>query len=432
MNSYSRNRFDVLVVGAGPAGMAAAVRAAESGVRVGVVDENNSLGGQIWRGGPSEEKHSAVAEGWFEQFKKAGVTLLSGKRVFHQPEPGVLMAEGPDDVWELNYRNLVLATGARERFLPFPGWTLLNVMGAGGLQAMVKSGLPVRGKRVVIAGTGPLLLAVAVYLRKHGAEIPMICEQASWKKLVRFGMALVNHPGKIVQGLELGKGIARIPLSADSWLLAAHGNQVLEAVTISRGAKSETIRCDYLACGFHLVPNIELAVLLGCRIRNGYVQVSEFQQTTVEGIFCAGEATGIGGVDLALVEGQIAGLAATGRTSEAHALLPKRERFRKFARLLDDTFCLRSELRSLPSPDTLICRCEDVPYSRLGAHTSWRSAKLHTRCGMGPCQGRICGPATQFLFKWNPDSVRPPVFPARVEDLAVYQKSIAEVTGESQ
>jgi hypothetical protein len=161
--------------------------------------------------------------------------------------------------------------------------------------------------------------------------------------------------------------------------------------------------------------------------------VNDFQQTTLEGVFCAGEPTGIGGVDLALIEGQIAGLAATGRTSESQALFSKREKFRRFARLLDETFCLRSELRSLPLPDTLICRCEDVPYSRLREHTSWRGAKLHTRCGMGPCQGRICGPAAQFLFKWVPDSVRPPVFPARVEHLASPQpQSIPEVTGEIQ
>jgi hypothetical protein len=160
--------------------------------------------------------------------------------------------------------------------------------------------------------------------------------------------------------------------------------------------------------------------------------VSEFQQTTVERIFCAGEPTGIGGVDLALVEGQIAGLAATGRASEARTLFLKREKFRRFARLLDETFCLRSELRSLPSSNTLICRCEDVSYLRLREHTSWRAAKLHTRCGMGACQGRICGPATQFLFKWSPDSVRPPVFPARVEHLAAQPQSIPEVTGELQ
>jgi NADPH-dependent 2,4-dienoyl-CoA reductase/sulfur reductase-like enzyme len=342
------------------------------------------------------------------------------------------MAEGLEDVWELSYRNLVLATGAKERFLPFPGWTLPNVMGAGGLQAMVKSGLPIRGKRVVVAGTGPLLLAVAAYLRKHGAEIPLICEQASRKKLARFGLSLIEHPGKIVQGLRLRKDIAGVPLATSSWPLRAQGQRALEAVTISRSGKSETVQCDYLACGFHLVPNPELPILMGCRTKNGYVQVNEFQQTTEAGIFGAGEPTGIGGVELSLVEGEIAGLAATGRTPEARALFPKRERFRRFARLLDETFCLRSELRNLPSPDTLICRCEDVPCLRLREHTSWRSAKLHTRCGMGPCQGRICGPATQFLFKWNPDSVRPPVFPARVGDLAAHQKSMAEITGEPQ
>lgn len=432
MSKYSRDRFDVLVVGGGPAGMAAAVRAAQGGVRVGIVDENAALGGQIWRGEALEESHTSEASNWLAQVRKAGVVVLSGKRVFHQPESGVLMAEGLDDVWELSYRKLVLATGARERFLPFPGWTVPNVMGAGGLQAMVKSGLPIRGKRVVIAGTGPLLLAVAAYLRKHGAEIPVICEQTSWKKLARFGLALVRHPDKIVQGLQLRTDIAGIPFATDSWPIAAEGRQVLEAVTMSRDGKPETVRCDYLACGFHLVPNAELAILIGCRTKNGYVQVDELQQTTVAEVFCAGEPTGIGGVELSLVEGEIAGLAATGRTSEARSLFSKREKFRRFARLLDETFCLRSELRSLPSTGTLVCRCEDVSYSRLREHTSWRSAKLHTRCGMGPCQGRICGPATQFLFKWNPDSVRPPVFPARVGNLAAHHEFMAEVTGEPQ
>lgn len=432
MSNYSRERFDVLVVGGGPAGIAAAVRATESGVRVGIVDENGAPGGQIWRGGSLEGSQSSEASDWVARLKTSGVTVLCGKRVFHQPEAGVLLAEGLDDVWELSYRNLVLATGARERFLPFPGWTLPNVMGAGGLQALVKSGLPIQGKRVVVAGTGPLLLAVAAYLRKHGAEIPLICEQASRKKLARFGMALLSHPGKIVQGLQLKRDIAGIPFEANSWIIAAHGQKALEAVNVSRAGRTGDIKCDYLACGFHLVANTELAILLGCRSRNGYVQVNDLQQTTVEGILCAGEPTGIGGVDLALIEGQVAGLAATGRTSQAQALFSKRERFRRFAHQLDETFCLRSELRSLPSAGTLICRCEDVSYSRLREHTSWRAAKLHTRCGMGPCQGRICGPATQFLFKWNPDSVRPPVFPARVEHLAAQPQSIPEVTGEIQ
>src|SRR5271157_4493305 len=268
MSKDLEQRFDVLVVGGGPAGIAAAVRAAECGVRVGIVDDNATLGGQIWRRAADEkgeEEGTKEAAKWYRRFGTAGITALRGKRVFHQPEPGVLLAEGADDLIELSYRSLVLATGARERFLPFPRWTLPNVMGAGGLQAMVKSGLPIRGKRVVVAGTGPLLLAVAAYLRRHGAEIPLICEQASWSSLGRFSAALLGQPGKIVLGLQLRKELSGVPFVPNTWPLAAQGQQVLESVTISRHGKSETISCDYLACGFHLVPNVELPLLLGCK-----------------------------------------------------------------------------------------------------------------------------------------------------------------------
>jgi D-hydroxyproline dehydrogenase subunit alpha len=404
--------------------MAAAVCAAECGVRVGIVDDNPSLGGQIWRGvsesGESENRPTREPAHWLRRMRAVGVTRLCGLRAFHSPEAGVFLAESRDDLFELRYRNLILATGARERFLPFPGWTLPNVMGAGGLQAMVKSGLPIEGKRVVVAGTGPLLLAVAAYLRQHGAEIPIICEQASWSSLMRFGMALLGQPGKMMQGLQLKKSLGSVPFAANSWPLAAHGAKTLKSVTVSRSGRSETFQCDYLACGFHLLPNVELASLLGCQLRGGYVLVDDFQQTTVQEIFCAGEPTSIGGVELSVIEGQIAGLVAGGRRDDARPLFAAREKSQRFARAMDRTFCLRHELRSLPSPETIVCRCEDVAHSRLQEHSSWRAAKLQTRCGMGPCQGRVCGPATQFLFKWNPDSVQPPIFPARVENLAAF------------
>ena len=417
MSREVQQRFDVLVIGGGPAGMAAAVRAAECGVHVGIVDDNAILGGQIWRGA-LEGKPTPEAARWLQLLRNARVTELCGKRIFDQPDAGVLSAEGPDGLYELHYRNLILATGARERFLPFPGWTLPNVMGAGGLQAMVKSGLPIRGKRVVVAGTGPLLLAVAAYLRNHGAEVPIICEQASWGSLAKFGTALISQPRKFVQGIALKREIGGVPFAADSWPLAANGQEILESVDIWRRGKFETIKCDYLACGFHLVPNIELQMMLGCKIQGGYVQVDEFQRTTLDGIFCAGEPTGIGGLDSSLIEGQIAGLTAAGGASDARKLFRHRKKAQTFARILDRTFRLRPELRRLASAQTIVCRCEDISYGRLQSHTSWRAAKLHTRCGMGPCQGRVCGPATQFLFKWNPDSVRPPIFPVRVESLA--------------
>jgi len=416
MNNPAQQKFDVLVVGAGPAGMAAAVRAAECGANVGLVDDNFSLGGQIWRTGSATGSPPEASE-WIERVRAAQVKILCGLRVFDQPDAGVLFAEGAVGISELQYDKLILATGARERFLPFPGWTLPNVMGAGGLQALVKSGLPIQGKRVMVAGTGPLLLAVAAYLKKHGAEILMICEQASWSSLAQFGFALSTQPGKILEALRLKKELASVPFVTSSWPIAAGGDQVLESVTISRKGRSETIVCDYLACGFHLVPNTELAALLGCRISEA-VQVDKFQRTTVPGVLCAGEPTGIGGLELALIEGQIAGLAAGGREADARRLFPRRERGRKFASELEAAFHLRPELRSLAKPDTLVCRCEDVPYARLQTYTTWRAAKLQTRCGMGPCQGRVCGPATEFLFHWIPDSVRPPIFPTRVESLA--------------
>ncbi len=416
MASSTPDGFDVLVVGAGPAGMAAAVRAAECGICVGIVDDNAAVGGQIWRKS-AEEDVTEDAKSWADCLKARQVTVLGGMHVFDQPEPGILLAESSDNRSVLHYEKLVLATGARERFLPFPGWTLPNVIGAGGLQAMVKCRLPIRGKRVVVAGTGPLLLAVAAYLKAHGAEILKICEQASWLTLLRFATSLLTQPAKIWQGIQLSQQLGGIPFLTSSWVAAAHGDKMLEAVTITSGSETETIDCDYLACGFHLVPNIELPILLGCEISDGFVQVNDLQETNVSGVFCAGEPTGIGGVELALVEGQIAGLAAASRIAEARHLFGKREGFRRFARSLQRAFRLRPELRMLAGPETIVCRCEDVMYAQLCPYTSWRSAKLQTRCGMGPCQGRVCGAATEFLFNWSLDSARPPVFPARVESL---------------
>ena len=162
----------------------------------------------------------------------------------------------------------------------------------------------------------------------------------------------------------------------------------LESVTLFRGGKSWGDQ-DYLACGFHLVPNVELAELLGCIVDGGSVRVDDFQQTSVSNVYCAGESTGIGGLELSLVEGEIAGLVVAGKAEEARKLFPVRTKQRRFAELLNRTFALRDELKQLVQPETIVCRCEDVTFDRLRAHSSWRSAKLQTRCGMGPCQGRV-------------------------------------------
>jgi NADPH-dependent 2,4-dienoyl-CoA reductase/sulfur reductase-like enzyme len=411
----SRQAFecDVLIVGAGPAGLAAAYRVVESGRVATVIDDNPDVGGQIWRNEIKKPaSHDAAA--WFEKIRNSRIGFVSGARVFQQPQAGVLLAEKENDVCELSYQKLILATGARERFLPFPGWTLPNVMGAGGLQALVKTGFGVEGKRIVVAGSGPLLLAVADYLKRKHAKILAIAEQASQSNLLRFGIGLISQSAKASQAYKLKRRLSGIKYLTECWPIAAHGTDKLEQVSLQRKDRKLTIDCDYLACGFHLVPNLELAELIGCEIEGGAVSVDEFQQTSIDDVYCAGEVTGIGGLELSLVEGEISGLAAAGQAVKAKGLFANREKQRKFARLLNRTFELRSELKGLSANDTIVCRCEDVSFERLRTSGSWREAKLHTRCGMGPCQGRICGSAVEFLFDWNVGSVRPPLFPVRV------------------
>jgi NADPH-dependent 2,4-dienoyl-CoA reductase/sulfur reductase-like enzyme len=385
------NRHDVVVVGAGPAGLAAARRASECGARVAMVDDNPAPGGQIWRG-----QSPALPP----------VKTICGARVVAAPAPGRLTLETLDSAFDLEYGTLVLATGARERFLPFPGWTLPHVAGAGGLQALVKSGLPIGGKRVVVAGSGPLLLAVAAYLRKCGARIGLVAEQADQAAVTRFGMTLARHPAKLLQAIRLRAGVRYL---TGCWPVSAEP----AAVTLRRGERKWTERCDYLACGFGLIPNTELAMLLGCG-----VAVDELQQTGTAGIYAAGEVTGIGGLELSMIEGEIAGYAAAGQPEAARRLFAARERHRRFAADLERAFRLRQDLAEFAANDTLVCRCEDVPLGRVRRCSGWREAKLHTRCGMGACQGRVCGPALEFLLGWKSESVRPPLFPARIRTLS--------------
>ena len=414
------HEFETLVIGSGPAGIAATVCAAEHGVRVGLIDDNPYAGGQIWRAssGKADGPHNGSATQWRSRLLAARITRLQGWSVFDQPSSYILRAERSGEVVDVHFDNLVLATGARECFLPFPGWTLPNVMGVGAIQAMVKCGLPIHGKRIVIAGSGPLLLAVAAFLKSAGAQVICVCEQASASQILPFALALTATPGKIVEGLCYRAATLDIPFHTSAWPLRATGDNQVRAVTLSIQGKAEQIECDYVACAFHLVPNVELPALIGCDITAGGVIVDEWQQTSVPQIYCAGEPTGIGGLELSLIEGQIAGLVVAGQKEKARALFGQREKFRRFAVRLADAFALRPELKTLSAENTLICRCEDVAFGAVQQHQSWRAAKLHTRCGMGPCQGRICGAAAEFLLGWNASSVRPPVFPALISSLA--------------
>ena len=411
-------RFDILIVGAGPAGIAAAVTAAAAGKRVGLVDDNPAAGGQIWR---SVDAQPVAARTWLAKLAASPIVRFQGWRIVDSPSHGVLRAEGNRGCRDLVYNQMVLATGARERFLPFPGWTLPNVMGAGGLDALVRGGLPIAGKRVVVAGTGPLLLAVATHLARRGAKIVAICEQAPLRRFVPFLRSLLGEPAKVMQGIEYALSTFGAKISTGCWPVAAGGGEVLETVTLRQGKWQREERCDYLACGFHLVPNLELPALMKCRIHDGFVEVDHLQETSISGVFCAGEPTGIGGVEMALLEGEIAGLAASGKVNEANKLARRRSRRLGFVRALTAVTELDPRLKELAEDATLVCRCEDVSCGRMREHASWREAKLHTRCGMGPCQGRVCGAASEFLFGWDSgsilSSVRPPLYPVQVSSL---------------
>lgn len=413
----NESKTDILIVGGGAAGMAAALAASmKDGVGITLVDDNPQLGGQIWRAELGKTK-SPEAIKLIAAIESGRIKIINNAQVFAARDKNSLLAETPDGAIEFAYEKLIIATGARERFLPFPGWTLPNVFGAGGLQALVKGGLKVGNKRIVVAGTGALLLAVAEYLKSQGAKIVAIAEQTSAGNLNKFAFGLWRSPSKFAQAISLRTKLIGVPYLTDCWVRSAAGTERVAAVELTRKGTTRTVECDFLACGFHLVPNIELAALLGCNIERDCVSVDEFQRTSCENVYCAGEPTGVAGVESSLVEGTVAGLAAIGRTNAARAHFARRKKAHRFGEALNTAFALRDELRTLAYNETIVCRCEDVEYGRLLEYDNFRDAKLQTRCGMGICQGRICGAATEFLFGWEPGTVRPPIFPVKMENL---------------
>jgi len=417
--------YQVLVVGAGPAGLAAAQAAASHGARVGLVDAQPRAGGQVWRH-DIDQGVPAVAQRALATLDHQGIDWLAQTQVTLS-QPGWLLADGPDGACQLHYDRLVLATGARELLLPFPGWTLPGVTGAGGAQALAKQGWPLAGKRVLVAGSGPLLLASAATLKAHGAVVLGIHEQASAGALAGFALQLARWPGKAVQAVALRAQLAGVAYRSSSVVVAAHGDTCLREVEIESPRGRQRIACDQLSVGYGLVPNTELAQLLGCRIEyvgaHPQVAVDAQQRTSIEHVFAVGEACGIGGLDCAWVEGAIAGHMAAGGYAAARALIPRRRRARAFASLLRRQFALTPRVHALAAATTIVCRCEDVTLGELAGFADSREAKLQSRCGMGACQGRICGTALAELGLGRPElstdgGRRPPLFPVRLAALA--------------
>lgn len=407
---------DVVVVGAGPGGIAAATRAAESGRRTVVLDEGAELGGNIWRhragdGVPTQ------ARKWMARFARSGAMVLNGAsvvdaRVTSGGDGFLVTAERASLACRVHGRALVLATGSRERFIPFPGWTLPGVHGVGGAQALLKAGLSFAGKRVVIAGTGPLLLPVAATLARAGARVVLVAEQAPARAVVGFALGLLTRPESLFQGARYRAGFLGTPYRTGLWVSEARGTERLEAVTVTDGRTTREIVCDVLCAAYGLIPSVELPRLLQCHVSDGAVVVDDLQQTSRPGVYCAGEATGIGGAELAIVEGELAGLAAAGSATDVELLRHRLRPLRRMAARMEHAFAPRAELRDIVTPDTIVCRCEDVRLRSIESGWNARQAKLYTRAGMGPCQGRVCGASLEFLFGWHADTVRLPSEPA--------------------
>jgi NADPH-dependent 2,4-dienoyl-CoA reductase/sulfur reductase-like enzyme len=418
-------RCDVAVIGAGPAGLAAASAAAGHGARVLLLDAQPRHGGQVWRhdvahGTPRTARRAIRSLGdrvaWRAQHQ---VVAADGRR---------LLAETPDGAVEIEAAHVILATGARELLLPFPGWTLPGVTGAGGLQALAKQGWPLAGKRVLVAGSGPLLLAAAATLRRHGAQVLGIHEQAPAARVAAFATQLWRWPARALQAARLRGSLVGVPYRCGSFVRRAHGGTQLQGVELCDTRGTHHIECDQLAIGYGLVPGIELAALLGCALEHdathARVQVDALLRTSVPGVLAAGEALGVAGLAAARVEGAIAGHVAGGDETAARALLPARAQARRFAALLARQFALDPRLRTLADADTIVCRCEDVPLAALDGCIDGRSARLAARCGMGACQGRICGAALAELGRFPRGGLhRPPLFPARLATLATFPSS---------
>jgi len=402
------------VVGAGPAGLAAAAAAAGRGLRVCVLDETFRPGGQIWRHLPGEEPPearrllAALASPLVQV--RSGVSVFDGWR---EGDGWRLAGSGPGGRLVVEAGAVLLACGAREEFSPFPGWTLPGVMGAGGGQAVLKEGLDLGGEATLVAGSGPLLLQVAATAREHGARLLGVLEQAPWSSLTGMAPVLAARPGKALQALRLGWALGGRPYRPGWWVKEARGADRLENVLITDGRREVRVPCRWLFCGLGLVPNLELGRLLGCALDGGALGVDDGQRTSLPGVYAAGEVCGVAGVDAALAEGRIAALAAAGAwdpaSPEGAGLARARRRARARGARLLELFRPRRELLDLPRPDTLVCRCEDVPFSAVDPSWGARETKLCTRAGMGPCQGRVCGPILARHFGHGLDTVRLPV-----------------------
>lgn len=461
----------IVVVGAGPAGLAAARAARARGATVTLLDSSDQLGGQYWRHLPPSRpsaRERILHHGWdtFRSLRARleadpGCRILRSAHVFaletSATGPGTLhivagASDGADrDRLSIMPDAIVLATGAHDRTLPFPGWDLPGVFTGGAAQALAKGERLAVGRRVVVAGAGPFLLPVAASLAATGARVLGVYEASRFPRLVGGWLPrpwqLVPAWRKAVElgGYARGQLMHRIPYRTGYAVIAAHGTDAVESVTVARVTPDWTpiagterrIRVDAVCVSHGFTPRLELAIAAGCALTTDrFVEVDDNQATSVEGVYAAGEITCIGGVDLALAEGALAGHAAAGGRAGDPALrssIRDRRTFRGFAARIEAAHGIGRGWPAVVTPETIVCRCEEVSFGQLcrtadsTGSRSIRAMKLSTRAGLGICQGRVCGRSVEELLAHRAgrpagDAVlsdrRPIAVPVRLGELA--------------
>jgi thioredoxin reductase/bacterioferritin-associated ferredoxin len=460
-----RDSYDVVVIGAGPAGLAAAATTAEAGLSTLLLDENAGPGGQVWRAiasTPVRERDRLGADYWagadlVQAARSSGAEIIQRATVWsldRHIEVGVSV-DGASSL--VKARRVILATGALERPFPIPGWTLPGVMTAGAAQTMLKSSGLVPDGPTVIAGQGPLLWLLAAQILRLGGRIDRILdttERRNYLAALPHAFAFLTSP-YFAKGLAMMKEVrAKVPVVTGVSELAAAGDGRLATVTYVARGRREAIPAELLLLHQGVVPNINLAMSAGIEHRWDDPQLcwspvlDRNGSTSVEGIAIAGDGAGIGGAGAAIVRGRIAARTAVEALAPAaaaklvpmsmfRASLAQAQRGRAF---LDALFRPALQFR-IPSGDTIVCRCEEITARdildavAIGA-TGPNQLKAYRRSGMGPCQGRLCGlTVTELMAQARgkcPQEIgyyrlRAPAKPITLAELAAMPKTEADV-----
>jgi D-hydroxyproline dehydrogenase subunit alpha len=416
----------IVVIGAGPAGLAASVEAAARKCRVTLLDEAPRPGGQIYRQPDPALDATAYAEPaelvrkqrLLDDFTRVAgaIDYRAGASVYAMFPNGEVHVARDDATEVLRPDAVILATGVRETAIPFPGWTIPGVMFAGGAQALLKSQGVLPGRRIVVAGCGPLPIVVAAQITRAGGEVQAFAGLNSMAGLLHHPRGLWHGRRILWEGLRYLAILRRagVPRLADHVPIRAIGSDRLEAVVLGRvdrdgnvvAGTAREIACDLLAVNYGFVANSELAAMAGARMRHdavaGWVPVADpFGRTSVEKLFAAGDCAGLRGALVAETEGRIVGAAAATGVDDAalarelRGLIARRQKHQAFPAALRASFRLPRELWALVEDDTIVCRCENVTGADIrcalrGGHVTPNAIKRQTRAGMGWCAGRTC------------------------------------------